>query len=353
MGAYSFIMTGCAVTNLITCAYQKGMLTKVSPEKAYQTMDKNHKPGGMMGYAMYGQPAEKELEHYIKNGYWFGNAGITVEMAFQDWALSQMAAKMGKKKDAAYYLQRSKGWEKLYHPELKLLMPKNADGKWVHETPTNGAGWVEGNSWHGTWSVSHAIPRLAELMGGYDALCERLNYSFEKGVENNFTGSYVNYSNQPGCSSAHVFNFAGKPWLTQYWVRKVQELTFGAATTDRGYGGGDEDQGQMGGVSALMSIGLFSLQGTCAQRPAYEITSPIFDKITIHLNPAYYEGKTFEIKSYNNSRENCYIQRAMLNGQPYKSIQMYHDDFAKGGLLELWLGDQHNEEALLYNKKIK
>ena len=347
MGAYSFIMTGCPATNLITCAYQKGMLTKVSPEKAYKVMVENHKPGGMLGYEMYGTPNEKALEFYIKNGYWPGNAGITLEIAFQDWALSQMAAKMGKKKDAAYFLQRSQGWEKLFHPELKLILPKDAEGKWLHEEPLRGTGWVEGNSWHGSWSVSHAIPRLAELMGGYDALCEKLNFAFEKGAEIDFLGGYVGYSNQPGSSNAHVFNYAGKPWLTQYWVRRVQEQTYGAATTDRGYSGGDEDQGQMGGLSALMSIGLFSLQGTCAQRPAYEITSPIFDKVTIHLNPAYYKGKTFEIKTYNNSKENCYIQRAMFNGQPHRNLQINHSDLAKGGVLELWMGNQPAHEPLI------
>ena len=346
MGAYSFIMTACPVTNLITCAYQKGMLTKISHEKAYKALVNNHNAGGMMGYEMYGTPNDYALQFYIKNGYWPGNAGVTLEMAFQDWALSQMAAKMGKKKDAAYYLQRSQGWEKLFHPGLKLIMPKDAGGKWLHETPTNGAGWVEGNAWHGTWSVSHDIPGLAKLMGGYDVLCDQLNYAFEKGTENNFTGIYINYSNQPGCSSAHVFNLAGKPWLSQFWVRKVQEKTFGETTTNRGYGGGDEDQGQMGGISALMSIGLFSVQGTCAQRPAYEITSPVFDKIVIHLNPAYYHGKTFEIKTNCNSKDNCYIQRAVLNGHTYHSLQIDHSELAKGGVLELWLDNQPAKEQL-------
>jgi len=340
LGTYTFIMTGCPATNLITCAYQKGMLTKVSPEKAFRVMDNNHKPGGMMTYGLDAKTNDKnDLQFYIDNGYWAGNAGITLEIAFQDWALSQMAAKMGKKKEAAYYLKRSQGWEKLYHPELKLVMPKDKDGKWLHENPM-GPGWIEGNTWHGTWSVSHAIHRLAELMGGNDALCDQLNYAFEKGAETDFKGSYVNYSNQPGCSNAHVFNFAGKPWLSQYWVRRVQEVTYSHTTSGRGYGGADEDQGQMGGISALMAIGLFSVQGTCTQKPAYELTSPIFDKLTIHLNPTYYTGETFEIKTYNNSKENCFIQNAMLNGQPHRSIKIEHAELAKGGLLELWLGDQ-------------
>ncbi|MDR3094840.1 MAG: glycoside hydrolase family 92 protein, partial [Bacteroidales bacterium] len=147
-------------------------------------------------------------------------------------------------------------------------------------------------------------------------------------------------ANQPGCSNAHVFNYAGKPWLSQYWVRKVNAQAYGATTPDAGYGGHDEDQGQMGGVSALMSLGLFSLQGTCAQKPTYEITGPVFDEITIQLNPAYSGGKAFKIKVHDNSEANCYIQKAALNNQPLKQLEFSHEDFAKGGMLEIWLSDK-------------
>ena len=351
LGTYSFIMTGCPATNLITCAYQKGMLTKTSHEKAYKAMVENHKPGGMMGYLR----PNKDLQFYINNGYYPGNASISLEIAFQDWALSQMAAKMGKTKDAAYYLKRSQGWEKLFHHDLKLLMPKDETGKWTNEDPLFGTGWVETNSWQATWSVSHAIPRLAELMGGFDVMCDMLNYAFEQSVEDDFGygvtnwRKYVNYANQPGCSNAHVFNYAGKPWLSQYWARRVYDQLFSHITTSRGYGGRDEDQGQLGGVSALLAMGLFNIKGTCEQKPAYEISSPIFDKITIHLNPRYYSGEKFVIKTFNNSMENCYIQRAMLNGQPHRSFLLEHEVFAKGGLLELWLDNEPNKEVFVVN----
>ena len=93
----------------------------------------------------------------------------------------------------------------------------------------------------------------------------------------------------------------------------------------------------MGGVSALMSMGLFGLKGTCSIDPVYEITSPVFDVVRIKLSPDYYSGKEFVIKTYNNSKENCYIQKSSLNGMPLNSLWFYHKDFAKGGLLELWL----------------
>ena len=211
----------------------------------------------------------------------------------------------------------------------------------------SGAGWVEANAWQATWGVSHDIPGLAALMGGNDKLCEKLNHAFEKAAPQDFVfdynDGYVSYANQPGLSNAHVFNYAGKPWLTQYWVRRVQEQAYGGVTPDLGYGGHDEDQGQMGGLSALMSIGLFSLQGNASVTPVYEITSPVFDNVIIKLDPQYYKGKEFTITTHNNSKENTYIQSVKLNGKELNDFWFTHDDFAKGGMLEIWLGNQPNK----------
>ncbi|NBC65608.1 MAG: glycoside hydrolase family 92 protein, partial [Bacteroidetes bacterium] len=147
----------------------------------------------------------------------------------------------------------------------------------------------------------------------------------------------------PGLSGAHVFNHIDRPWLTQYWVRKVNEQAYGAVTPGEGYGGHDEDQGQMGGISALMSMGIFSLRGTASLNPVYEITSPVFDQITIKLDPAYYEGEEFVIKTYNNATENIYIQKAILNGNPLDKFWFSHKDFSEGGILEIWLGPEPNK----------
>jgi predicted alpha-1,2-mannosidase len=338
-GGYSYIMTGCPATNLITSAYQKGILTKKPAAIAYEMMKQNHAPGGMMG-------GKEPMEFYIKNGYWPSNAGITIELAFQDWALAQMAQKLGKKKDYEYYLHRSQGWTKLFDSTEKLIFPKSKEGTWVHKNALSGSGWIEANAWQATWSVSHGINQLVNMMGGADTLCKMLNYAFEKAKDQDFVfgygSGYVSYANQPGCSNAHVFNYAGRPDLTQYWVRRVNEQAYGAVTPDKGYGGHDEDQGQMGGVSALTSIGLFSLNGTSSINPVYDITSPVFDEIVIKLNNDYYPGKEFVIKTHNNSKANCYIQKATLNSKEHNSFNLSHADFIKGGTLELWLGAEAN-----------
>lgn len=339
-GGYSYIMTSCPTSTLIISTYMKNMLTKVDAHHAYEVIKRNHLPGGMLGSA-------EEINFYTKNGWWPNNAGITIEAAFQDWAIAQMAYKLGKKKDYHFFLNRSEGWKKCFNPTWKLLFPKDEKGRFLHDDPLSGRGWVEANAWQGTWGVSHAIGELADLMGGNDTLCNMLNYAFEKGQSSDFVfaynDGYVSYANQPGCSNAHVFNYAGKPWLTQYWVRKVKEQAYGGITPDLGYGGHDEDQGQMGGVSALMAIGLFSLQGNTSAVPTYDITSPVFDKITIELDPAYYTGKHFTITTHNNSKENMYIQKAELNGKPLDRCWFTHEEYDKGGNLEIYLGTEPNK----------
>ncbi len=343
-GGYSYIMTGCPATNLIAGTFEKGLLTKVDKNHAFDIIKQNQLPGGMLG-----MPDEKgeNIKFYTQNGWWPNNAGITIEATFQDWGAAQMAKKLGRTKDYDFFIKRSEGWKHCFNPEQKLLFPKDKNGNFMHSDPLSGDGWVEANAWQGTWGVSHDIPALAKLMGGNDTLCSMLNHAFEKAASSDFvfdySGGYISYANQPGCSDAHVFNYAMQPWLTQYWVRKVQQQAYSGITPDEGYGGHDEDEGQMGGVSALMTIGLFNLQGNESINPVYDITSPIFDEITIKLDSHYYPGKQFVIKTYNNSKENCYIQKAQLNGKPLNTFWFTHEEFSRGGTLELWLGPEPNK----------
>ncbi len=339
-GGYSYIMTSCPATNLIVSTFMKGLLKKTDSIHAFETIKRNHLPGGMLG-------SKTEIAFYTKHGWWPDNAGITIEAAFQDWGIAQMAKRLQRSKDFKFFSRRAEGWKKCFDPNLKLLLPKNEKGQFAHHDALSGAGWVEANAWQGTFGLSHDIPGLAKLMGGDDTLCSMLNYAFEKAAASKFvfdyTSGYVSYANQPGCSNAHVFSYAKSPWLTQYWVRQVQDKAYGGITPDEGYGGHDEDQGQMGGVSALMALGLFNIQGNEAELPCYEITSPVFDSITISLNKKYYAGNEFVIRTYNNSKENCYIQKAMLNGVELNTFWFTHNEFAKGGKLEIWLGKEPNK----------
>jgi putative alpha-1,2-mannosidase len=314
-GGYTDIMTGCPATSLITATWQKGLLTKVDAEAAYAAMKRS------MPLQL---PKKVSLDP--------PRVGIAVQGAFEYWALAQMAEELGHGADAASWQEWIDAWKPFHDPASNLLKGR----------------WVEANDWQGTFGVSHDIPGLSKMMGGDDKLAAMLDSAFESEADSHFVFTYgkgkVSYANQPGCSNAHVFSHVGKPWLSQYWVRRVSRQAYGGTNPNLGYGGHDEDQGQMGGVSALMKLGLFSLRGTCSQDPLYEITTPEFDEITISLDPRYYEGREFRIVTHDNIPENPYIQRAELNGKPLETFWFRHRDFAKGGVLELWLGPEPNKD---------
>lgn len=344
-GGYSYIMRGNPTAHLLVSAAMTGVLTKRPDLKhVFDILKRNNMPDGIIG--MPPQVTPEDISFYIKNGYVAGNAGITMDLAFQDWAVAQLACKIGKKKDYRYFMDRSRGWRNIYDNETGFVFPKDKDGRFIHKDPLSGQGWVETNSWQATFSVANDLDGLARLMGGKDKVAEKLDRAFTLAEPDHFSSEYhtgyVAYSNQPCLSNAHVFSYMGRPDLTQYWVRKVKELSYGGTTPDYGYGGHDEDQGQMGATSALMAIGLFNIYGMESQRPFYEITSPVFDEVTIRLDPGYYEGDKFVIRTYGNSAENCYIQKALLNGKQHNDFRFLHETFSKGGLLELWLGPEKN-----------
>jgi putative alpha-1,2-mannosidase len=121
------------------------------------------------------------------------------------------------------------------------------------------------------------------------------------------------------------------------------DSVYSGISPQKGYSG-DEDQGLMGSLSVLLKIGLFSTNGGTSEKPFYEITSPIFNKITLHLNPKYYSGKTFVIETKNNGPENVYIQSAKINGSPLNQPWMLHDLLVKGGQLQLQMGNKPNQQ---------
>lgn len=256
--------------------------------------------------------------------------------------------------DLGLFLQeRSSNWRNLFDEETGFIRPKAKDGTWLQDfDPLAETDFVEANAWQATWFNSYDAMGLANLLGGRNAYADKLNYAFEKSADSNFIGegqnglegAYISYGNQPDLHAAHLFNYVGHPWLSQYWARQVKEKTYGSTATTDGYGHHDEDQGQMGAVSALMAMGLFEATGGGFSDPVYDITSPVFDEITIKLNPDYYSGGEFRIVTHNNSAENLYIQNAKLDGAPLDNAWFRHSQFVDGGTLELWMDDQPNKE---------
>jgi len=229
------------------------------------------------------------------------------------------------------------------------MRPRMKDGSWLtpfeRVGPKSTKGFCEANAAIYTHFVPQDVPGLVSLFGGPEKYVAAFDEQFQRAAKSNFFSEpvyqWVDYGNQPSTAMAHMFNLAGAPWLSQKWVRAVKQQTFGDITPYGGYLG-DEDQGQMGSVSALMAIGLFDVQGGAAVKPTYQITAPVFDRVTIHLNPDYFPGREFTIVTRNNSPENIYIQRAWLNGKPLERCWFEHADLVCGGKLEIELGPQPN-----------
>ena len=365
-GNYTFVMIGDPSALFFANAYNKG-IRNYDAEKAYEGLRKNAFVGGSRDHAGYehNSPAfGGGMQYYEKQG-WVpegikakgghkDGAAMTLEYAYEDWALGQLAKALGKEEDYQLFSKRSLNYKNLWNPETGMIHPKEMDGSWIKNFEVvsnkfNARGFCESNSAIYTNFVPHDMGGLIDLFGGNEAYTTFLNSSFIKAEElefvspgKNHAANWVDYGNQPGTGMAHLFNYAGAPWLTQKWVRKVKEA-YGDITPYDGYKG-DEDQGQMGALGVLMAMGLFEVDGGTAVQPYYEITSPIFDEIKIKLNNDYYPGKEFIIQTQNNELDNMYIQSATLNEERLDNCWFYHSDFIKGGTLNIELGKAPNHD---------
>jgi len=353
-GNYTFVMTSPSSTHLFVSAYQKG-IRSFDVETAYAGLVKNHEPGGLIGKAGY----EHETfvgggaEYYVERGYvplgieadafHLQGAGQTLEYAFCDWSLAQLSRALGHEEDARRYTARAGNYRTIYNPDSGFMEPRTMDGGRLPDfDPMSPDGWVEGNGWTYLWHVPHDPAGLIELMGGRENLIRRLEEMLMKAEDGNFTVppgnihhlNYIDYGNQPSLFIAHLFMYAGAPWLTQKWVRRIMKVLKSDITPYGGYGG-DEDQGQMGALNVLMAIGLFNVTGGSDQRPYYELTTPIFDRVTIHTDSTYASGADFVIESTGNSDACVYIDSAALNGRPIERAWILHEELVKGGRLTI------------------
>jgi predicted alpha-1,2-mannosidase len=362
-GNYTYVMTGASSTPFIVSAIQQGIITK-DLEDIYQTLKKNHMLGGIMAKSGYEHNTNLGggLKHYINNGFVpypipegeFGGhqegAGLTMEYAYQDWTLAQLAKKLNHKEDYDYLLHRSKNYTNVYDTSSGWMRPKDEGGKWLENfNPYQiKVGFVESSSAQSTWFVPHDLTGLASLMGGNDKAVEKLNNQFKASEELNFTSGNshaqelhpeyrripINYGNQPSIQTAFVFNALGRPDLTQYWSRKVIDKAFSGLSPATGYNG-DEDQGLMGSLAVLMKMGLFQMNGGTDNNSEYQIGSPIFDVVTINLNQDYYKGEKFVIKAKNNDPNNVYLNKVTHNEEAILDFTIKHKDITNGGELIL------------------
>ncbi|MGB5499582.1 MAG: GH92 family glycosyl hydrolase [Maribacter sp.] len=360
-GNYTYVMTGASSTPFFVSAIQKGII-KNDLEAVYIALKKNHMPGGIMEKAGYEHKTNfgGGFKHYLQNGFvphpipegkYGGHqdgASLTLEYAYQDWTLAQLAKKLNHQDDYEYFSNRSKNYQHLFDKESGWMRPKNVKGEWMENSDPYiyENGFIEGNGAQATWFVPHDILGLAELMGGSNNAVQKLNIQFEVAEKLGFTSGNshdvemhpeysripINYGNQPSIQTAFIFNQLGRPDLTQYWSRKVVDSVFSGLDPSTGYNG-DEDQGLMGSLSVLLKIGLFQMNGGTEENPTYELGSPIFDKIEISLHSDYYLGKTFTIETKNNNGNNWAIKKALLNGTAIEKPTISHSQIVNGGEL--------------------
>ncbi len=272
-------------------------------------------------------------------GYYKG-VSATLENAYADWSLSRLSAHLGQSDEEQLFLERSNNYKKIYDPSVGFMRGRYADGSWI---PWEGPlgfqqGCIESNPLQQTWFVPHDIEGLRDLLGA-DRFLSELEQLFEKTPEDFAYNAYYNHANEPVHHIPYLFNFTEKPWLTQKWVRTILNRAYGTSP----YGiMGNEDVGQMSAWYILSAMGFHPV---CPGNGRYELGSPLFDQVTIRLDPAYYPGGAFVVKAINNSAENIYVQSVSLNGQPLDRTYIFHDEIAQGGELVFEMGPAPNVQS--------
>ncbi|WP_404811771.1 GH92 family glycosyl hydrolase [Capnocytophaga canimorsus] len=328
-------MTGYHSIPVIVEAYLKGVRS-FDAEKAFEMMKKT-----MMG-------DERGLKFYKQYGYipydkWDESVTITLEYAYDDWCVAQMAKALGKTDDYEFFMKRSEAYKHLFDPTTGFMRGKSASGKWrepfdpKHSNHREATDYTEGNAWQHSWFVPQNPQGLIEAFGGKEKFTTHLEKLFTESSE--ITGDNVSaditgligqyaHGNEPSHHIAYLFNKAGEPHRTQYWVNEILKTQYN--TTPNGYSG-NEDCGQMSAWYVWSSVGLYPMNPVSGE---YEIGRPLFPKAKINLP----NGKTFTIIAENVSAENMYIQSATLNGKPLDRTFITDEELKNGGELKFVMG---------------
>lgn len=279
----------------------------------------------------------------------------TLEYSFSAYATAQLAKQLGHEEDYRQLMELSDGWAKLFDDDLKLVRPRVPGGEWIDnfDPYESWRGFQEGNAMQYTFFVPQNPDSLIARMGK-DEFNERLDTIFTQARKTIFGGGKVafafsglsspyNHGNQPSLHIPWLFNFSGKPYLTQKWTRLICDEFYGT-DGEHGYGyGQDEDQGQLGSWYVLAAMGLFDVQGGACSEPTYQLGSPEFDEITVHLSKFNAKGGKFRIITKGNSADAMYVQNATFNGKPLDRCWLYRDEVFNGGELVLQMSTEPSD----------
>ncbi|HEY4414182.1 MAG TPA: GH92 family glycosyl hydrolase [Verrucomicrobiae bacterium] len=303
-----------------------------------------------------------DLAEYLKNGWVHddfmehpsppeagGHAGVdkTLEYSWDDYALAQFAKKLGKDDDYKMFLARAHNYTNVFDPSTGFMRGRNPDGSWISPydpvEPYYNYMSKEASGWQNFWLVPHDVQGLINLVGGRKNFLKKLDTFFNtpyapKGIARDVTGMIGMYcqGNQPDQQTAYYYDYAGQPWKTQELIRKILALMYGSDKYGLAYPGMD-DQGSTSSWYVFSAMGFYTVDPSS---PDYIIGSPIFDEVTVHMG----NGKDLVIQAKNNSVDNCYIQSATLNGQPWNKPWFSHADIANGGKFVFEMGPKPNPQ---------
>ena len=350
-GNETFDMVGDPAVSVIADSYLRGV-KDFDINLAYEAMKHN------ASIAEMGNPARPGLPDYLKYGYipldaacvfnpttpyesiyfWenlnrlqlvWGPVSTTMEYCIADWNIAQVAKSLGKTDDYKVFTNRSMYYKNFFDKETNFVRPKLKDGSWLKPFDFNSEkGFTEGNAWTYTFMVNHDIKGLMQLMGGPKPFIQKLTECFEK--------DHFFMANEPDIAYPYLFNYVkGEEWRTQKQVRVCVNKYFKNAPD--GIWGNDD----CGTMSTWLMYAMMGFYPDCPGNMDYQIASPVFSKITIALDPAYYPGKTFVIGAKNAGKDNCYVRSMQLNGKPYKKYTLNHQDIVNGGKLEFLLSNKN------------
>lgn len=331
-GGETFTMIANHSVPIIAEAYAKGF-RGFDAERAFNAIKQTQ---------TVSHPLKSNWENYTQYGYFptdlteAESVSSTLESVYDDYAAADMAKRMGKEEEAAYFAKRADYYKNLFDPSTKFMRPKKADGTWkspfnpsqVGHSESIGGDYTEGNAWQYTWHVQHDVPGLIALFGGEEAFLQKLDSVFTVKLETtqaDVTGLIGQYAhgNEPSHHVAYLYTLAGRPERTQELIRQIFDTQY--LPKPNGLCGND-DCGQMSAWYMFSAMGFYPVNPVSGE---YVFGAPQFPKFTLHLA----DGKTFTILAEGLSEEHKYIDSITLNGKPYTKNYITHEDILKGGTL--------------------
>jgi len=332
---YTNIMIGTHADSIIAESCVKGLMD-FDVEKAYEAMYKNAMvpPDGendrrwIDTKAWTSYEARAGISWYKTIGYVPADkiddsVSRTLEFAYNDYCIAQVAKILGKMDDYEMFMKRSRYYKNHWNAEEGFLLPRDANGLW--SPPDDYCAFAESDRWPYLFCVLQDVNGLVELMGGDEAFEKKLDEDFEQ-------GHYAHY-NEPSHHYAYLYNYCSRPWKTQSKVREVMKQFY----QNRPDGlCGNDDAGQMSAWYLLSSLGFYPVNPASGE---YDIGSPIWDEAVIKLDKPYKKGE-FKIICKNQSPENKYVQSISLNGRPLRRPFIKHSDIVAGGKLVFVMGPE-------------